>query len=83
MTPSMVHYSPVDMGSGPPRDMQPYSDATYRYYCYAVPGTLIADENWLVLRETIATGVLRHATPAGYCHAATSLAVVEALTYTA
>lgn len=59
-----------------------YSDATYKYYCFADFGTPLSSTLWRVLRETITTGDL---VAAGgndkFINAATDLATVQAYTY--
>lgn len=59
-----------------------YSDATYTYYCEAVVGTARSTALWQVSRKTNATGDMVYAGTGAFNNAATSLAVVGALTYT-
>lgn len=59
-----------------------YSDATYTYYCEAVIGTARSTAAWQVSRKTTATGDIVYAGTGAFAHAATSLAIVTALTYT-
>jgi hypothetical protein len=59
-----------------------YSDATYTYYCEAPIGTARSTAAWQVSRKTNATGDIIYAGTGAFAHAATSLAVVGALTYT-
>ena len=59
-----------------------YSDATYTYYCEAPVGTARSTAAWQVSRKTNATGDIIYAGTGAFEHAATSLAVVGALTYT-
>lgn len=59
-----------------------YSDATYTYYCEAPVGTARSTARWQVSRKTNATGDIIYAGTGAFDQAATSLAVVGALTYT-
>lgn len=59
-----------------------YSDATYTYYCEAAVGTARSTSGWQVSRKTNATGDIVWAGTGAFDQAATSLAVVGALTYT-
>ena len=59
-----------------------YSDATYTYYCEAVVGTARSTALWQVSRKTNSTGDIVYAGTGAFDQAATSLAVVGALTYT-
>lgn len=59
-----------------------YSDATYTYYCEAAVGTARSTAAWQVSRKTNATGDIVFAGTGAFDQAATSLAVVGALTYT-
>jgi len=59
-----------------------YSDATYTYYCEAAVGTARSTAAWQVSRKTNSTGDIVYAGTGAFDPAATSLAVVGALTYT-
>jgi hypothetical protein len=59
-----------------------YSDATYTYYCEAAVGTARSTALWQVSRKTNSTGDIIYAGTGAFDQAATSLAVVGALTYT-
>ena len=62
-----------------------YSDSTYQYVCVATPDTALTDSDWLIYRVTLADGTIEYAMDAnshyGFHSPATSLAVVEALTF--
>ena|SRR3990167_1640747 len=59
-----------------------YSDATYTYYCEAPVGTARSTAAWQISRKTNSTGDIIYAGTGAFDQAATSLAVVGALTYT-
>lgn len=68
--------------TGPALTYVTYSDATYTYYCEAAVGTARSAAAWQVSRKTNATGDIVYASTGAFDQAATSLAVVGALTYT-
>ena len=68
--------------TGPTLTYVTYSDATYTYYCEAAVGTARSTAAWQVSRKTSATGDIVYAGTGAFDQAATSLAVVGALTYT-
>lgn len=68
--------------TSPAESIVNYSDATYAYYCVALPGTARSTAAWQVFRKTIATGDIVYAGTGAYNNAATDLATVSALTYT-
>lgn len=64
---------------------KPYADATYKYYCESAGGSALTDAVWRITRVTISDGTTTYAgtvaTFGAFSFAATSLAVVQALTY--
>lgn len=74
----------AELFTNPALNYVTYSDATYVYYCEAPPGTTAARASavWQVSRKTVSTGDIIYAGTGKFEHAATSLAVVGALTYT-
>jgi len=62
--------------------MVKYSGSGYTYLCEAAPGTARSTAAWRVCRITDASGDCVYAAAGLFAHAATSLAVVAALTYT-
>ena len=68
--------------------MVSYSNANYRYRCFAIPGTPLATANWHVRREKLdgtetlfPKSLTSDLATADYCFAATSLEVVAAYSY--
>jgi len=58
-----------------------YSDATYDYYCLAIPGSALTSAVWQVIRMD-SDGSITHADSNEYFdNLATSLVVVAALTF--
>lgn len=66
----------------PSLTMIKYTGSGYTYICEAAIGTARSTAGWRVLRITDATGDTVYAGTGLFAHAATSLAVVAALTYT-
>ena len=59
-----------------------YSDATYEYFCFAAPGSAVASAVWRVFRLTSADTTITWADGDDlYNNLATSLAVVQGLSY--
>lgn len=69
--------------SAPPLDFISYEDATYKYYCEAVPQTALDADAWRVVRKTIASGLMRHAGDGSLSYRATNISTVAALEYPA
>lgn len=59
-----------------------YTDATYRYHCWALPGTARSTPAWKVVRQRLDGNESIPAGVAGFGHPATNLAAVSGLTYT-
>ena len=57
-----------------------YSDATYEYHCFALPGTALATADWMI-RRTTATSCDFAGGSLAFANAATDLATVQALSY--
>lgn len=67
--------------ASPPYTLVVYAGSGFTYYCSALPGTARSGSTWQVYRKTDATGDFVYAGSGLFAHAATSLAVVAALSY--
>ena len=71
---------PVEIVSG--KAYIGYSDATYEYFCFAAPGTVLTTAEWKVFRLTISNDRIMWADGNdSYDNVATDAATVAALTY--
>lgn len=51
---------------------------TYKYHCYAMPGTGLTEVSWMIRRETVATSRVQILGTGAFVYLATDLATVEA-----
>lgn len=59
-----------------------YSDATYAYHCFAMPGSALADEAWMVKRVKSADSSITFSGGSwDFGYAATNLSTVQGHTY--
>ena len=72
-----THSSGAALVSDAALDYTPYSDATYDYYCEAVPGTALTTAAWRIVRKNRSTGRWQHASLGAFSNAATDLATVQ------